>query len=210
MSLLNLTNVPNEQISGLSDEMLNFVSKESGERYIWELGDQFFEELQETETLPGLSAIELNELAKLEKSNIPKSTNDQTKRHVESYRKFLEDRNLCTEFETVPENILNDYLRLFYANLRTKDQKYYCASSLICIRAAIHRHLTSVDVNRNINILHGDSFVRANSVIGRSVPKKQSRKSKQFNAISTSDMTKLTQYFDRSKNSQKNTRRGDF
>lgn len=201
MSLLNLVNVPNQQISGLNDEMLNFVSKESGDRYVLELSDQFFEELQETDTLPVLSATELDELTKLEKSNIPKSTLDQTKRHVESFRKFLEGRSLCTAFETVPENILNDYLRLFYANLRTKDQKYYSASSLICIRAAIHRHLTSVDVNRNINILHGDSFVRANSVLKSMVGlylRSDQEKGKQFNAISPGDMSRLTQYFDRS------------
>ena len=102
----------------------------------------------------------MDELAKLKKSNIPKSTSDQTKRHAELFRKILEDRNLYTEFETVPENMLNDYLRLFYTNLKTKDQKYYSASSLICIRAAIHRHLTSVHVNRNQARIQGEGQAR--------------------------------------------------
>ena len=201
MSLLNLVNVPNEMISGLNDEMLDFVSRESGDRCVLELSDQFRKELQETDSLPVLSAAELDELVELEKSNVPKSTSDQTRRHVESFRKFLEERHLCTAFETVPENILNDYLRLFYANLRTKDQKYYSASSLICIRAAIHRHLTSVDVNRNINILHGDNFMRANSVLKSMVGlylRSNQEKRKEFDAISPTDMTKLTRYFDRS------------
>lgn len=95
MSLLNLVNVPNEMISGLNDEMLDFVSRESGDRCVLELSDQFRKELQETDSLPVLSAAELDELAELEKSNVPKSTSDQTRRHVESFRKFLEERHLC-------------------------------------------------------------------------------------------------------------------
>ena len=47
MSLLNLVNVPNEQIIGLNDENLEFVVKESGERYVLELSDHYSEQLRE-------------------------------------------------------------------------------------------------------------------------------------------------------------------
>ena len=69
---VNLVNVPNEMISGLNDEMLDFVSRESSDRCVLELSDQFRKELQETDSLPVLSAAELDELVELEKSNVPK------------------------------------------------------------------------------------------------------------------------------------------
>ena len=46
MSLLNLNNIPENEISGLSDEMLEQITRESGERYITELSKSFQEDLK--------------------------------------------------------------------------------------------------------------------------------------------------------------------
>ena len=65
----------------------------------------------------------------------------------------------------------NDYLRLFYANLRKKDGTYYTPSSLVCVRAAIHRQLTSPNVDANVNILNDEPFKRENGVLKAMIKK---------------------------------------
>ena len=49
MSLINMANIPNNQISGESDEMLQWLESESMERYVSELSRSFREELEEIE-----------------------------------------------------------------------------------------------------------------------------------------------------------------
>ena len=119
MSLLNLMNVPNGEISGLVSETLDFVSRESNERYVSEIDSTIFE----GEPIPDLSPDLEEYLQKLEKEFIPKSTSSQNKRTVESIRRFLQGNKFCTEFENVPTSILNNYLRLFYSSLRKLDGK---------------------------------------------------------------------------------------
>ena len=125
----------------------------------------------------------------------------KTQRHNEMFRNFLSSKGLSANYEKAPLNILCDYLRLFYANLRTKTGELYAPSSLFCIRASIHRHLTSVDVNRNVDILHGNEFRRANSVlkamVGQYLKSGQSKQRK-FDPIQPGDMVKLNLFFDRS------------
>ena len=62
---------------------------------------------------------------------IPPGTNNQTKRHTEMFRNFLSSKGLSKNFEKAPSKILCDYLRLFYANARTKTGELYAPSSLI-------------------------------------------------------------------------------
>ena len=78
---------------------------------------------------------------------------------------LLYKEHLSENFETILLKILNDYLRLFYANLRKKDGTYNAPSSLIRFRASIHRHLMSPNVDANVNILNDETFKRANRVL---------------------------------------------
>ena len=204
MSLINFENIPGNQFSGLSDDILQFVTDESGDRFITELTDEFRNELDNFDNLhdyQSLDGDQLNLLEKLEMEAIPPGTNNQTKRHTEMFRNFLSSKGLSKNFEKAPSKILCDYLRLFYANARTKTGELYAPSSLICIRASIHRHLTSVEVNRNINILQGDDFRRANAVlkamIGLYLRSGQSKERK-YDPIQPADMEKLNSFFDRS------------
>lgn len=96
---------------------------------------------------------------------------------------------------------LNDYLRLFYSSLRKLDGTYYAPKSLICIRAAIQRHLVSPAVNRNVNIINRDDFRGCNGVLVSVIKKyleKQPEKQVKFVPISDADMCILRNYFDRS------------
>jgi site-specific recombinase XerD len=190
-------------ISGLGDSCLDFVTSESNERFIHELSNDFFEELGAMEDFPDLSETELRELEELEKKTVPLATESQTKRYVDMFRNFLSEKQLCTQFEKVPDRFLCNYLRFFYSQLRMKNGDFYSPSTLICVRSAIHRHLTSVSVDRNVDILHGVEFKRANSVlksmVGRYLSSGQVKR-KQYEAITSDDMRKVNDYFDRSTN----------
>ena len=123
--------MPNGEISGLDSETLDFVSRESNDRYVSEIDSTIFE----GEPIPDLSPDLEEYLQNLEKEFIPKSTSSQNKRTVERFRRFLQENKFCTEFENVPTSILNNYLRLFYSSLRKLD--LYTPQSLICFRAAL-------------------------------------------------------------------------
>ena len=107
--------------------------------------------------------------------------------------------HLCENFETVPPKLLNDYLRLFYASLRKKDGTFYAPSSLVCVRAAIHRYLTSPNVNANVNILNDETFRRANGILKAMVKKyltsSQPDKENQYKRITEGDLRKIRTYF---------------
>ena len=156
MSFLNLENIPGKMISGLDGEMLEWVTQESNYRNVIELSHSFSHEISESEIsisneFPEVDESVLRELDKIESDGIPTSIACQTLDIVKKFRKFLEQKGLCVEFEKVPCKILNDYLRLFYSEIRRKDGLSYSPSSLIGIRAGLHRHLKSPDVNSETN-----------------------------------------------------------
>ena len=197
--LLDWNNVPLDELSGVSSELLEFITNESDERYLHELDTKFLDtNLGELNDIPDITSEDIENLDKLEKDNVPSSTANQTRRHVDRFRDFLRSKNLCAEFETVPNEVLCNYLRLFYAQLRTKDGSFYSPPSLICYRAAIHRHLTSCEVNRKINICCDDNFKRANGVLAAMIGKHKTagmKKTKPYGKISDADMKKLNEYF---------------
>ena len=89
----------------------------------------------------------------------------------------------------------------YFANLKTNNGLFYSPSSLVCFRASFQRHLNSPDINRSINIIHGDDFQRANGVlraiVGKYLNSNQEKKNV-YDAISKNDMDKIRHYFDRS------------
>ena len=207
MSLLNVENIPGKMISGLDEEMLEWVTHESNYRNVIELSHSFSREIYESEIsisneFPEVDDSVLRELDKIESDGVPKSTARQTLDSVKKFRKFLEQKGLCVEFEKVPCKILNDYLRLFYSELRRKDGLSYSPSSLIGIRAGLHRHLKSPDVNSETNIISDDAFYRANNMLKRMVGKylleSGNRERKSFDCIEREDLLKIKNYFDRS------------
>ena len=196
---LNLNNIPGKMISGLSTEMLNFVSEASSSRFLHELDQTFLDELLTTDEMDSiLSKEEEEKLIELEKSAQPTSTKIQTKKWVQEFRNFLKNRQLSEDFERVPASVLNDYLRLFYSNLKRQDGSFYAPSSLICIRAAIHRHMVSPEVNSNLNILKDDHFIRANNVLKAMVKKylkSGQKEGRDYLRIKPKDMDLLRDYF---------------
>jgi len=200
MSLLNLGNVPNNEICGLSDEMLNWVTTESCDRYITELTKGFQEELENMEVYEDLDDETLKMLREVESKVIPQSTQKQTRNHIKRFKEFLVQKKLSDKIETAPLSILGNYLSFFYYSLETKEQKPYSPASLICFRASIQRYLNSPTVNRNINLVDDPHFKRANGVLKAMVKKWMSfgsERSVKYDSICKNDLIKIKEYFTR-------------
>ena len=78
MSLLDMTNIPGQQISGCGDDELEWITTESMDRYLYELSDTFVRRLDEEDI--DIDAQIDEDLRKIELSSIPKSTLSQMNR----------------------------------------------------------------------------------------------------------------------------------
>jgi hypothetical protein len=70
-----------------------------------------------------------------------KSTSRIIKRSVNLFRKFLEQRNVETEFESFAKPVLNDNLRVFFASVRNKSGESLKVSSLQSIKYGLTKYL---------------------------------------------------------------------
>ena len=126
--MLNLSNVPGRQISGNDSEGLDWITEESNERYIYELSDSFIEMLNDTEyqEIPEDINEQIEaELRQLEDEALPKSTKEQMIRYSNKFKDFLRSKSLSLDFQRMPKDALNNYLRYFYSELRTKDGNFF-------------------------------------------------------------------------------------
>lgn len=203
-SLIDLANIPGNELSGVDTETYNWVTEESNSRYIHELSRDFEQMLQSDEgelfansLLNDEITAELNEL---ERSCIPKSSQKQMDSTINRFKTFLKANNLSDDLLHIPSKVLNDYLRFFYSRLRKQDGTFYTSSSLVCIRAAIHRFFA---LNRpSINIITNEEFSQSNRMLKSMVAKYktsgQAKPAESFPAIQTEDMKAIRAYFDRS------------
>lgn len=201
MSLLNLQNIPNGEISGLDDEILAWVTEESNCRYVEELSGGFLSYLNNEEgDATDISQEIINDLNKIEIEGIPQSSVKQMNDNVKRFVRFLTDKNLSTDLKNIPITVLNNYLRYFYAQLRTADDKFYAPATLICIRAGLHRHFMLF--RPDVNIIGDVRFAKANRMLVSMVRKFkascQPKRNDVFPAIEKNDLRKMMQHFDRS------------
>ena len=100
--------------------------------------------------------------------------------------------------KTIDKKELNKILRKFYAEIKTEKGQALTPSALTGIRAAIHRHLTSAPLSRNVNILQDSDFMSANKMFeakAKLFTKEQNVKPKHKPSIEYGDMEKLNKYF---------------
>ena len=98
--MLNLNNVPGNEISGSSTEELDWITNESNERYLYELSAAFVENLNNLEDY----SMDINEeidrdLRILEEEALPKSTKEHMVRYSYKLKKFLLSKSFSVNFE---------------------------------------------------------------------------------------------------------------
>ena len=81
------------------------------------------------------------------------------------FTEWLIANDLLLDFGNIRPEILAEYLRRFYGEVRQKGGKKYCKLSLFSLRAAILRHLTQLPHNVLFNILTDTISIKANNLL---------------------------------------------
>ena len=69
------------------------------------------------------------------------------------------------QFERLPKDRICLLLKRFYAEVRNQDGNEYGKKSLVCLRAAIQRHINEPPFNVNYNLVTDPAFIGANNVL---------------------------------------------
>ncbi|XP_043193789.1 uncharacterized protein LOC122366071 [Amphibalanus amphitrite] len=144
------------------------------------------------------SEITERELIELERSVVPDNTSKATQYGMKKFNEWLALRDHACDFGTVTHEELCSLLRRFYAEVKAKKAgETLTPSTLTCIRAAIHRCLTSAPHSRPINIITDREFIAANNIFDarcKLYVKAGNPKPQHKAAITEDDMKRLGDY----------------
>ncbi|PAA50910.1 hypothetical protein BOX15_Mlig029737g3 [Macrostomum lignano] len=99
-------------------------------------------------------------------STVAPSSREQMIEHGTRFVQFVHSKNTKVDLRTIDERAVNEYLRFFYFTLRTKQDKLYSPSSLICIRAGIQRYFDVV-LGRPLILPGNPVFMTSNRMLGQ-------------------------------------------
>lgn len=158
------------------------------------------EELDDNNNSSQSQNSEMDEQAiqSLEVESKCESTTRSTVYGIKRFKEWLNKRGLECNFGTVTAEELNELLRKFYAEIKGKKGGSLTPSTLTCLRAAIHRHLTSAPFSRCINIIRDRQFTSANNIFMAKCKlyfKAGNKKPQHKPVIGDGDMQKLNSYF---------------
>ena len=147
------------------------------------------------------SDLSESDLQKLEENARPSSTVKSTEYGMKKFSDWLSRRDKCIDFHTVSAEDLNEILRKFYAEVKLSSKGGSMSpSTLTCIRAAIHRHITAAPFYRCLNIIKDREFSPANNMfIARCKLffKSGNKKPEHKKSIDKADMKKIGEYFNK-------------
>lgn len=185
--LIDFSKLPENSICGLTDSQIDEIM-------------EFQANIDSSKNVISANTIPYDDLNQLAESAVPQSTATQQKKYFEKFFNFLVSNGLKTDIISLSKNELADYLKFFYSNLRTKDNKLYSPATLNCVRAALFRSFSSPPHALNINIIKDLEFKGANLVLKAMAKKyfEEGGETQRFDAIEQTDLKKLREYFDRS------------
>ena len=139
-----------------------------------------------------------DQLDTLEVSNQCQGTLQVTKWGMEVFNDWCNKRKISVAFENVSPEELAEVLRKFYAEVKGNEGKTLTPSSMVGLRDALHRHITTPPISRTMNIVNDKEFLRANQMfltIFKKYYKDGNARPKHKPAIQPADMEKLRKYF---------------
>jgi len=92
----------------------------------------------------------------------PKTTKNSNETSAKTFRAYLSEKKLDTNFETFTIERLSEILTHFYLDVRTKEGKMYKANSLESLRHGLNRYLKSPPHSRKFDIIKDTAFNEAN------------------------------------------------
>ena len=144
------------------------------------------------------SSVDESEMERMEQEAVPDATSRATKSGVKKFLDWARKRNMEVNLHSITGSELAPILRKFYAEVRKDNGKPLTPSSLVGIRAAINRHITSAPFYRNLNVVAGPDFVVANKMFDTKCKlyyKGNNPKPRHKPTIEKADMKKLGEYF---------------
>ena len=145
------------------------------------------------------SSIDEEEMTRMENSAVPETTSRATKSGVKKFTEWLKKRQIDEiNITTITPTELSPILRKFYAEVRKENGKALTPSSLVGIRAALHRYFVSAPYYRQMNIVSGADFMTANKMFDAKCKlfyKAGNEKPKHKAVIEKDDMKKVGEYF---------------
>lgn len=138
------------------------------------------------------------QLDEIEAKAQAKNTKRATEWGLKKFFTWSDKRKISVDLKTIAPKELNEVLRKFYAEVKTEKGQPLSPSALTGIRAAIHRHITSAPLSRNVNILQDSYFMSANKMFeakAKLFTKENNKKPKHKQSIDSGDMEKLNKYF---------------
>ena len=139
-----------------------------------------------------------DQLTELEAKVKVANTSRATEWGVRRFEEWCTKRNRSVDLKIIDVVDLNDVLRQFYAELKTKKGESLSPSALTGIRAALHRHITAAPISRSINVVADTAFTTANVMFDAKVKlyrKIGNARPSHKSAIEKGDMQKLHAYF---------------
>ena len=177
--LIDFSALPDGLISGLEeDEIEEIIDIQQ----LLAQNPTFFDDVPCSTYNNAISSEIKGKLDTLQSSSIPHTTATHQKRYSDKFMRFLEDKNLSTDFVNLATSEIAEYLRFFYSELRTNDGKLYSPATLICIRAALFRFMKQPPLNLPFNIIDDKEFYNANQVLKAMV--KNTKKKVEHQSIS--------------------------
>ena len=92
----------------------------------------------------------------------PKTTKNSNETSAKTFRAYLSEKKLDTNFETCTIERLSEILTHFYLDVRTQEGKIYKANSLESHRHGLNRYLKSQSHSRKLDIIKDTAFNEAN------------------------------------------------
>lgn len=125
------------------------------------------------------------------------NTKKATRNAVRTFRAYLQEKCVDSNFEEFSKEELEKRLKGFYTEVRQENGEAYKRTSVFSLRHGLHRHLCNVGVG--VDILKDPEFRESNKAF-LAVTKQLKRSGKgdvdHYPPIDATDLTKMYQYFD--------------
>ena len=125
--------------------------------------------------------------------SVPSNTRKTTALWLKALSDYPFKRQIKFDLKTCSEEELASVLVRLCAEVRTKNGEEYQRSSLLAMRAALQRHISSTLERTDVNIISRGKFTRANNVLDALLKEKPVVQHKP--GINSDDMDKLSAYF---------------
>jgi len=169
----------------------------SGEECLQEADDVPVEPSAKRPPDPRFRSRTLDDVTNLIEQRVPTSTKRTTTFWLSVFESFNQSRGETISLKEDSPAKICDALSLCYVNARTQKGQAYQRPSLMSLRAAIQRHLSSI--RPGLNIISGPEFQQANAALDarlKEMKREGESKPAQHKAIiSDQDMKKLAAYF---------------